>query len=128
MLVAVREDRSVLLERRPDSGIWGGLWCLPEFNTLSAAKVFADQSLKQPQLEPQALEMMQHSFTHFHLVISPVLTRCSGPAGVMDETQSLWYNTQEPARVGMPAPIKTLLDRLADPILFDAPELARLES
>ena len=128
MLVAVREDRSVLLERRPDAGIWGGLWCLPEFNTLSATKVFADQLLKQPQLEPQALEMMQHSFTHFDLVISPVLTRCSGPAGVMDETQSLWYNTQEPARVGMPAPIKTLLDRLADPILFDAPEIARLES
>ena len=33
MLVAMREDGSVLLERRPESGIWGGLWCLPEFDT-----------------------------------------------------------------------------------------------
>ena len=31
MLAAVREDGGVLLERRPESGIWGGLWCLPEF-------------------------------------------------------------------------------------------------
>jgi A/G-specific adenine glycosylase len=119
MLVALREDRSVLLERRPESGIWGGLWCLPEFNTLSSAKVFAGQSLSRPQVESQALEMMQHSFTHFDLLISPVLARCSGPASVMDESQNLWYNTGEPARIGMPAPIKTLLDRLTDPTLFD---------
>jgi len=128
MLVAVREDRAVLLERRPESGVWGGLWCLPEFDTLSAARVFADQSLARTQGEPYALERVQHSFTHFDLVISPLLTRCSGPAGVMDENQSLWYNTHEPARIGMPAPIKTLLDRLADPTLFDAPVTGRMES
>jgi A/G-specific adenine glycosylase len=128
MLIAVRQDRAVLLERRPESGIWGGLWCLPEFDTLSAARIFADQSLQHNHEEPQALEMVQHSFTHFDLVISPLLTRCSGPAGVMDENQSLWYNTHGPARIGMPAPIKTLLDRLTDPTLFDAPATARLES
>jgi A/G-specific adenine glycosylase len=128
MLVAVREDRAVLLERRPESGVWGGLWCLPEFDTLSAARIFADQSLRRTQSEPEALEMVQHSFTHFDLVISPLLTRCSGPAGVMDENHSLWYNTHEPARIGMPAPIKTLLDRLTDPTLFDALATGRLES
>jgi A/G-specific adenine glycosylase len=121
MLVAVREDRAVLLERRPDSGVWGGLWCLPEFDTLSAARVFADQSLKRLRGEPEKLEIVRHGFTHFDLEISPLLTRCSGPAGVMDDSQSLWYNTREPARIGLPAPIKTLLDRLADPTLFDVP-------
>jgi A/G-specific adenine glycosylase len=121
MLVAVREDRTVLLERRPESGVWGGLWCLPEFDTLSAARVYADQSLRRLQGEPEALEIMRHGFTHFDLVISPLLTRCSGPASVMDDSQSLWYNTLEPARIGLPAPIKTLLDRLADPTLFDVP-------
>jgi A/G-specific adenine glycosylase len=121
MLVAVRDDRTVLLERRPESGVWGGLWCLPEFNTLSAARVFADQTLSRSQGEPEALAQMQHSFTHFDLVISPLLTHCGGAAGVMDDSQSLWYNTHEPARIGLPAPIKNLLDRLADPTLFDEP-------
>ena len=32
MLLARRDDGSVLLERRPERGIWGGLWCLPEFD------------------------------------------------------------------------------------------------
>jgi A/G-specific adenine glycosylase len=128
MLVAVREDRAVLLERRPQSGVWGGLWCLPEFDTLSAARIFADQSLRRTHEEPRALELVQHSFTHFDLVISPLLTRCSGPAGVMDESQSLWYNTREPARIGMPAPIKILLDRLTDPTLFDVSAHGSLEN
>jgi A/G-specific adenine glycosylase len=121
MLVAVREDRAVLLERRPESGVWGGLWCLPEFETLSAARIFADQSLRHAQAEPYVLDIMEHSFTHFDLVISPLLAHCSGPALAMDDGQSLWYNSHEPARIGLPAPIKTLLDRLADPTLFDAP-------
>jgi A/G-specific adenine glycosylase len=119
MLVAVRDDRAVLLERRPESGVWGGLWCLPEFDTLSAARVYADQSLARLRGEPEALARMHHSFTHFDLIISPLLTRCSGPAGAMDDGQSLWYNTHAPARIGVPAPIKSLLDRLADPTLFD---------
>jgi A/G-specific adenine glycosylase len=38
MLVALRADNTILLERRPDSGVWGGLWCLPEFDTESAAR------------------------------------------------------------------------------------------
>jgi A/G-specific adenine glycosylase len=121
MLVAVRDDRAVLLERRPESGVWGGLWCLPEFDTLSAAKIFADQSLQRVAGQPRALEAVRHSFTHFDLVISPLLAHCCGPAGVMDDGQTLWYNTHEPARIGMPAPIRSLLDRLADPTLFDVP-------
>jgi A/G-specific adenine glycosylase len=128
MLVAVREDHTVLLERRPETGVWGGLWCLPEFDTLSAARIFAEQSLTRSRGEPQALDLMQHAFTHFDLVISPLLTHCSGPASVMDDSQSLWYNSHDPARIGLPAPIKTLLDRLADPTLFDAPAAGLLES
>ncbi|MBX5460476.1 MAG: A/G-specific adenine glycosylase [Steroidobacteraceae bacterium] len=119
MLVAMREDDCVLLERRPESGIWGGLWCLPEFETESAARAFARQMLRAPQIDPQHLDRIEHAFTHFDLVMTPLLTRCAGAAGVMDEPRSLWYNPREPARIGLPAPIKTLLAELTDPSLFD---------
>ncbi|HEV2285107.1 MAG TPA: A/G-specific adenine glycosylase, partial [Steroidobacteraceae bacterium] len=45
MLVARRADGSVLLERRPESGVWGGLWCLPEFLTVRAARAYLEGSL-----------------------------------------------------------------------------------
>src|SRR5262249_33476163 len=84
MLVAMRQDGSVLLERRPETGIWGGLWCLPEFETVSAASIYAGNTLQTAQAEPRPLAIVEHAFTHFDLVITPLLTLCSGQAGVMD--------------------------------------------
>ncbi len=119
MLVAVREDGSVLLERRPESGVWGGLWCLPEFDTSNAASSYMRQSLQKAQDEPRALSLVEHAFTHFDLVITPLLARCAGSAGVMEGAQNVWYNTRAPARIGLPAPVKTLLEELASPTMFD---------
>ncbi len=120
MLVAMREDGSVLLERRPDSGIWGGLWCLPEFETLSAASAYAGHTLRAAERQPKPLSTVEHAFTHFDLVITPLLTRCAGHAGIMDSIPTLWYNARDPARIGLPAPIKTLLEDLSSPTLFDS--------
>jgi A/G-specific adenine glycosylase len=119
MLVAMRVDGSVLLERRPESGVWGGLWCLPEFDDPTAARAYIGLSLQTPQGEPQPLGRVEHAFTHFDLVITPLLTRCAGSACVMDAARSVWYNTREPARIGLPAPIKALLEDFASPALFD---------
>src|SRR5262249_35762059 len=120
MLVALRRDGSVLLERRPESGIWGGLWCLPEFDTASAASVYAGHTLKAMDAQPKPLSIVEHAFTHFDLVITPLLTLCSGQAGVMDTIPTLWYNARDPARIGLPAPIKTLLENLSSPTIFDS--------
>ncbi|MGH8136816.1 MAG: A/G-specific adenine glycosylase [Steroidobacteraceae bacterium] len=119
MLVAMRKDGSVLLERRPESGIWGGLWCLPEFDTASAASLYAGQSLRAAQAKPKPLDVVEHAFTHFNLAITPLLTLCAGHARAMDTIPTVWYNTRQPARIGLPAPIKTLLDNLASPTMFD---------
>jgi len=113
MLVAMRNDGSVLLERRPETGIWGGLWCLPEFETVSAASLYAGQTLAAAQKQPKALSIVEHAFTHFDLVITPLLTSCAGHAGIMETIPTLWYNARDPARIGLPAPIKTLLETLA---------------
>jgi A/G-specific adenine glycosylase len=119
MLVAMRRDGSVLLERRPESGIWGGLWCLPQFDTVSAASSYAGRSLRAAQAQPQPLGIVEHAFTHFDLHITPLLTTCAGQAIVRDTIPTVWYNTREPARLGLPAPIKTLLESLASPTMFD---------
>ena len=44
---------------------------------------------------------------------------------VMEAPRSLWYNPRDPARVGLPAPIKTLLTGLTDPIMSADPLAAR---
>jgi A/G-specific adenine glycosylase len=125
MVVALHADGSVLLERRPEHGVWGGLWCLPEFATATAAQAFIRQSLSAAAMEPQPLSTLEHAFTHFSLIITPLLVRCAGAAAVVDEERSLWYNLKAPARVGLPAPISALLARLAGETMFDAQLAAR---
>ena len=56
---------------------------------------------------------IEHSFTHFDLVITPVVASCHGETRVRDGT-ALWYDLTRPARVGLPAPIKTLLGTLLE--------------
>ncbi|HEX6396214.1 MAG TPA: A/G-specific adenine glycosylase [Steroidobacteraceae bacterium] len=111
MLVARHASR-VLLVQRPPNGIWGGLWCLPEFDSESAAEQFAStQFARLPG--SAALPDIEHSFTHFDLVITPLVVRCHGARRVNEVTE-LWYDLARPARVGLPAPIKTLLGNLAE--------------
>jgi A/G-specific adenine glycosylase len=110
MLLAVNADGGVFLSRRPQHGIWGGLWCLPEFATQSDAAAFALAALRATPA-PRALASIRHTFTHFDLTITPLLAPCAH-AGVMD-AEALWYNPREPAHVGLPAPVKALLERVA---------------
>ncbi|MCU0759455.1 MAG: A/G-specific adenine glycosylase [Steroidobacteraceae bacterium] len=122
MLVALDPAGGVFLERRPERGIWGGLWCLPEFASESAARSFATGQFLGPRLAPRALDPVHHAFTHFDLEIVPVLAECAGPAhaAVMEPGRALWYNPRLPdtdrARIGLPAPVKELLETLTQGI------------
>ncbi|HXW75267.1 MAG TPA: A/G-specific adenine glycosylase [Steroidobacteraceae bacterium] len=118
MVVALGDSGGVLLERRPERGVWGGLWCLPEFSTATAATAFARHSLGAA-CTPQPLATLEHAFTHFDLTITPLLVRCAEAAGVMEAAAALWYKLREPQRIGLPAPISTLLSHLAGDTLFD---------
>ncbi len=118
MLVALDGGR-VRLERRPESGVWGGLWCLPEFGSASAAAAFAQHTLGADPVGPRPLAELEHAFTHFDLRITPLVVHCAGSAPRVEERGALWYKLREPARVGLPAPISALLASLADEGLLD---------
>jgi A/G-specific adenine glycosylase len=110
MVVALAAGGDVLLERRPESGVWGGLWCLPQFASSEEVAQFvrAELAVAAPA-EP--LAPLEHAFTHFDLRITPLLVRCAAPAAVRDG--GLWYNIGQPAEVGLPAPVSQLLAQLA---------------
>ena len=147
MLAAVRGDGAVLLERRPESGIWGGLWCLPEFTSAAEAAYYAQRMLRGAAAQPAPLEAVEHAFTHFDLVITPLLAHCSGSAGEHPDPASgsadsprlgtgsdraprrmLWFRAREPAKLGLPAPIRLLLGRLAGATPMQAQLFDRLEA
>ena len=109
MLLIVRHDQEILLQRRPSHGIWGGLWTPPSFDSMAAAEQFCSTTLRHAWLERRPLPVLKHGFTHFDLEITPLRARCDGLAGVLEGAEILWYNARDPAHIGLPAPIATLL-------------------
>jgi len=109
MPLAVDSQRAVWLERRPDSGLWGGLWCPPQL----AGDAELDDWLAGrgwERGEVVSLDPLRHTFSHFHLDIRPLLVRVNPGAGVAEAGQ-VWYNLRNPTRLGLPAPVKVLLER-----------------
>ncbi|HSW69584.1 MAG TPA: A/G-specific adenine glycosylase [Gammaproteobacteria bacterium] len=107
----------VILQKRPPLGIWGGLWSLPElagFSDLDEASNFCRQKFKFNIQQMIFGKIFRHTFTHFHLDILPVLVKIkTKPAKIMDGDQQLWYNLRESQMIGLPAPIKKILEKIA---------------
>ena len=114
MLLACAGEE-VYLERRPQVGIWGGLWCFPEFPSQAEARAFClDQLGAAAGLE--ALPPLRHGFSHYQLDIQPVRCRLDRPpAAIMAAGRQLWYNLREPAPIGLPKPVTRLLRYAGSP-------------
>jgi A/G-specific adenine glycosylase len=113
LVVARRGQRKVLVERRPPAGIWGGLWGLPEFPTRSHAEQWCREQLSGSSV-PQRGEPLRHAFSHFDYEMRPLVVHCLGKAaGLRDDDRYRWYDVANPAKVGLPRPISTLIARVA---------------
>jgi len=114
MLILQNASGDVLLQQRPPSGIWGGLWSLPECDGSTTVHI-AQWCQQQLGLLVDKLEMQpvfRHTFSHFHLDITPVACRLKSPANhVMEADNRVWYNTQQPESLGLPAPVVKILTR-----------------
>ena len=115
-VLLVRDDgRRVLLERRPASGIWGGLFSFPELGVEEEPDQWCDLNLGVPLSRSFPLAALEHSFTHFDLRLDPlVIDLAQPPRRLMERDDWLWYNPAEELDVGVAAPIATLLASLAD--------------
>jgi len=102
---------AVLLERRPATGLWGGLWSPPQFANEGEALEWCAREFGDVN-ESQALAPIDHAFTHFDLRLKPLLVRGKQTLQVLDADDRLWYQLDAPPRVGLPQPILKLLERL----------------
>lgn len=110
-VMIIEQANQVLLQRRPPSGIWGGLWSLPQCNDGEDMMMWAKQQLGiDIQLTEDQMTPIRHEFTHFTLTIKPLRARCIGSHQLQD-TECQWHGPERLAAAGLPAPIRTLLDR-----------------
>ncbi|KFB71674.1 MAG: A/G-specific adenine glycosylase [Candidatus Accumulibacter phosphatis] len=106
-VLLLSDGRRVFLERRPPSGIWGGLLCLPEAISESATSFARRQGCRL--LGTQALPPITHAFTHFRLTLQ--VLRCDVEVISLQarENGCEWLPLDDVAGAALPTPIKKLL-------------------
>ena len=119
LLWAQRPDGSVWLEKRPATGIWSGLYCLPVFESDDVFKSLLPESLEG---RIEALPAFVHVLTHKDLRLSPWIAGFQAdqpmPASMVSETRpAAWFSPEAWPALGLPAPIRKLLAQ-------DAPDLS----
>ncbi len=115
MLILRDKHRRILLERRGPQGVWSGLWSLPEVADTDEAWRVAQQHAQIDDAE--ALMPFRHVFSHYRLDIEPLLfDRATAQQAIADNPHLRWCSADELAALGLPAPVRTLLLNLANPI------------
>ncbi len=110
-MLALLHDDTVLLEKRPAAGIWGGLWCLPE--AASHASALASAARRGTVAAVGALATVAHAFTHYALDIHPVVVRLADRTPLAAEPGEDWTPLAHAGVRGLPAPVKRILAALA---------------
>jgi A/G-specific adenine glycosylase len=115
MLLLQDASGAVLLEQRPASGVWGGLWCPPELGDESPES-WTRRVLDTPVRAEPPLAQVRHGFTHFELEITPLRARLEAPAPrLMESGRWVWYNARSPAKLGLAAVVERLIAALDGP-------------
>ena len=103
--LAYRNDKGeIYLAKRPNKGVWGGLWSFEECEDSETAITAA---IKEHNLEASiisSLPKFKHSFTHYHLWIRPIII--SSPSLEKD------YHNINKLALGVPAPVKKIISML----------------
>jgi len=112
MLLLRNSQQELLLEQRPPSGIWGGLWSFPEFKNKETLWSYCQEKLGEKTDHTIKIASLRHTFSHYHLDIEAwCLDTTQKPNKIMEGRQVAWYNHNEPLAIGLPAPINKLIKK-----------------
>jgi len=114
MLLLHNTEGALLLQRRPPTGIWGGLLSLPEVPPDQIVSNWCVDQLGLAVDVHDSWPEMRHTFSHFHLDITPVTGQIrTVQAQVREQDNWIWYRTGEPVPGGLAAPVQRLIAQLA---------------
>lgn len=113
MLMILNQKNQILLEKRPPTGIWGGLWSLPECDNDNDVKNYCKSQLGIAANLKTAFAPLKHSFSHYHLQIHPKVLQLK-KVNALKEDDFSWFEIGKTKQLGLPKPVKSLLNQLED--------------
>lgn len=114
MLILLQGDH-VMLEKRPPSGIWGGLWSFPELDDIETDSGYiniAQQRFGMTAQLQKALPPLSHAFTHFKLHITPQPLHVTKQHSSISEPGQIWLSVEDAVGAAIPTPVRKILQSL----------------
>jgi A/G-specific adenine glycosylase len=115
-MLIIQDGNKVLLQQRPNNGIWGGLLSLPEVDLDSAWEGTQLDEVLMRAIAPfgtlgsyKRLPSLAHGFTHFTLHISPYQIQLKRRLDLVASMDFVWYDLANLPAAPLPAPVKKLL-------------------
>lgn len=112
-LLIKNDSGEIFLTQKPPTGVWGGLWCLPELgeceeNLSGLMPAVAGTATDNP------MPVIRHTFSHYHLDFTVIPVKLEGhhATGIMESKPTVWYNPDRPSQLGLAAPIKKIIHNI----------------
>ena len=101
----------ILLQRRPETGIWASLWTLPQADTDADMRDWFAREAKGDYDAAETLPVVVHTFSHYRLHIHPHRIAGVRPRDAVGDNGDLrWASRDELKAIGLPAPVRRLLE------------------
>ena len=111
-MLILRHGDEVLLEKRPTSGIWGGLWSFPELENSLDIENSVLQRFGITAKTDILLPKLTHTFTHFRLQISPQTLNVVKRAPQVNQPTLIWISISDAVGAAIPTPIRKILQSM----------------
>ena len=108
MLILLKAGE-VLLEKRPQTGIWAGLWSLPEIDVAEIATEAAFTKFGIRAEAEETLPIVKHAFTHFKLAIYPQPLHVISQKPQANQAGNIWLPISEAIEAAIPTPVRNIL-------------------
>ncbi len=108
-MLLIRHGKEILLEKRPPSGIWGGLWSLPEISHQEIATQIALSRFGLDTEAEEPLPSIQHVFTHFKLEITPQPLHVVSKPLQANMPNMIWLPIEDAIGAALPTPVRNIL-------------------
>jgi A/G-specific adenine glycosylase len=117
ILLVILSEKGLLLQKRPDNGIWGGLWSLPQVSERAAIPDWCQTHLRFTPTDCYTWPVLNHQLTHLLLHLHPVVVVLPKENEVdrlvfSPSAWFCWYDFDAPPTLGLPAPVLRLLEQI----------------
>ena len=112
ILVLYNDQGDIYLEKRPPTGLWGGLWCLPSLNKEDCPLDFIRLQYDLHGETPKPLIAFKHRFSHFHLEIDALSIKVKALNNQVTESTGQWFTKDKFSSLGLATPTSLILSKL----------------